>query len=79
MLGEIYHAVQKWFVGQLSTMVLIGVLTAIALSIIGIPYVLVLASSLGRVDLKEGRIGPAHRELTGMLPRQRIRSVYVTP
>lgn len=38
-----------------------------------------VASSLGRVDLKEGRIGPAHRELTGMLPRQRIRSVYVTP
>jgi predicted PurR-regulated permease PerM len=40
VLGEIYHAVQKWFVGQLSTMVLIGVLTAIALSIIGIPYAL---------------------------------------
>jgi predicted PurR-regulated permease PerM len=40
VLGEMYHAVQKWFVGQLSTMVLIGVLTAIALSIIGIPYAL---------------------------------------
>ena len=40
MLGEMYHAVQKWFVGQLSTMALIGVLTTIALSIIGIPYAL---------------------------------------
>jgi predicted PurR-regulated permease PerM len=40
VLSEMYHAVQKWFVGQLSAMALIGVLTAIALSIIGIPYAL---------------------------------------
>lgn len=40
VLSEMYHAVQKWFVGQLISMVLIGVLTAVALSIIGIPYAL---------------------------------------
>ena len=42
VLGEMYHAVQKWFVGQLITMVLIGVLTVIALFIIGIPYALLI-------------------------------------
>jgi predicted PurR-regulated permease PerM len=40
ILGKMYHAVQKWFVGQLSSMVIIGVLTMIVLSIIGIPYAL---------------------------------------
>jgi predicted PurR-regulated permease PerM len=40
VLSEMYHAVQKWFVGQLISMVLIGVLTVIALLIIGIPYAL---------------------------------------
>ena len=40
VLSEMYHAIQKWVVGQLSAMVLIGVFTAIALSIIGIPYAL---------------------------------------
>lgn len=40
ILGKMYHAVQKWFVGQLSSMVIIGVLTVIVLSIIGIPYAL---------------------------------------
>jgi predicted PurR-regulated permease PerM len=40
VLDEMYHAVQKWFLGQLSAMVIIGVLTATALSIIGIPYAL---------------------------------------
>ena len=42
VLGEMYHAVQKWFVGQLSAMVIIGILTAVALSIIGIPYALLI-------------------------------------
>lgn len=40
ILSKMYHAVQKWFVGQLSSMVIIGVLTVIVLSIIGIPYAL---------------------------------------
>jgi len=47
ILGEMYHAVQKWFVGQLSAMVIIGVLTVIALSIIGIPYALFIGALSG--------------------------------
>ena len=47
VLGKMYHAVQKWFVGQLSAMVLIGVLTAIALSIIGLPYALFIGALSG--------------------------------
>ncbi len=47
VLSEMYHAVQKWFVGQLISMVLIGVLTAIALSIIGIPYALFIGAVSG--------------------------------
>ena len=47
ILGEMYHAVQKWFVGQLSAMVIIGVLSAIALSIIGIPYALFIGALSG--------------------------------
>jgi predicted PurR-regulated permease PerM len=38
VLGKMYQAVQKWFLGQLSAMVIIGVLTTIALYVIGIPY-----------------------------------------
>jgi len=40
ILAEMYHAVQKWVVGQLSAMIIVGVLTAIALFVIGIPYAL---------------------------------------
>jgi predicted PurR-regulated permease PerM len=47
VLGKMYHAVQKWFVGQLSAMVLIGVLTAVALSIVGIPYALFIGALSG--------------------------------
>src|SRR5919199_356826 len=47
VLGKMYHAVQKWFVGQLSAMLIIGVLTVIALSIIGIPYALFIGALSG--------------------------------
>lgn len=47
MLSKMYHAVQKWVVGQLISMVLIGALTAIALSIIGIPYALFIGALSG--------------------------------
>ena len=47
VLGKMYHAVQKWFLGQLSAMVIIGVLTAVALSIIGLPYALLLGAFSG--------------------------------
>jgi predicted PurR-regulated permease PerM len=47
VLGKMYQAVQKWFLGQLSAMVIIGVLTAVALSIIGIPYALLIGAFSG--------------------------------
>ncbi len=47
VLGKMYRAVQKWFLGQLSAMVIIGVLTAIALSIIGLPYALLIGAFSG--------------------------------
>jgi predicted PurR-regulated permease PerM len=47
VLGKMYQAVQKWFLGQLSAMVIIGVLTAVALSIIGIPYALLIGTLSG--------------------------------
>jgi predicted PurR-regulated permease PerM len=47
VLGKMYRAVQKWFLGQLSAMVIIGVLTTIALSIIGLPYALLIGAFSG--------------------------------
>ena len=47
VLGKMYHAVQKWFLGQLSAMVIIGVLTTIALYIIGLPYALLIGALSG--------------------------------
>jgi len=47
VLTKMYQAVQRWFLGQLSAMVIIGVLTAIALSIIGIPYALLIGAFSG--------------------------------
>jgi predicted PurR-regulated permease PerM len=47
VLGKMYQAIQKWFLGQLSAMVIIGVFTAIALSIIGIPYALLIGAFSG--------------------------------
>jgi predicted PurR-regulated permease PerM len=47
VLGKMYGAVQKWFLGQLSAMVIIGVLTMIALSVIGIPYALFIGALSG--------------------------------
>jgi predicted PurR-regulated permease PerM len=47
VLGKMYQAVQKWFLGQLSAMLIIGVLTTIALYIIGIPYALFIGALSG--------------------------------
>lgn len=47
VLSKMYHAVQKWFLGQLSAMVIIGVLTGVALSIIGLPYALLIGAFSG--------------------------------
>ncbi|AHY45322.1 putative permease [Rubrobacter radiotolerans] len=42
ILGAMYGAVQRWFVGQLASMVIIGTLWTIALFILGIPFALLL-------------------------------------
>lgn len=42
ILIKLYSTVQRWFLGQLTTMVLIGVLSAIAFSIIGVPFAVLL-------------------------------------
>jgi predicted PurR-regulated permease PerM len=47
VLGKMYQAVRKWFLGQLSAMVIIGVLTTIVLYIIGIPYAFFIGALSG--------------------------------
>jgi predicted PurR-regulated permease PerM len=47
VLGKMYQAVRKWFLGQLSAMVIIGALTTIALYIIGIPYAFFIGALSG--------------------------------
>lgn len=42
ILTRLYGTVQRWFLGQLTTMVLIGVLSALAYSIIGVPFAVLL-------------------------------------
>jgi predicted PurR-regulated permease PerM len=42
ILGELYTTVQRWFLGQLTSMTLIGVLFAVTLFLIGIPFALLL-------------------------------------
>ena len=42
ILRELYETVQRWFVGQLASMLLIGVLSTVALYLIGVPFALLL-------------------------------------
>lgn len=50
VLGKMYHAVQKWFLGQLTSMTIIGVFSAVALSIIGIPFAVLLGLISGLIS-----------------------------
>lgn len=50
ILVKMYHAVQKWFLGQLTSMTIIGVFSAIALSIIGIPFAVLLGLVSGLIS-----------------------------
>lgn len=50
ILQRMYHAVQKWFLGQLTSMTIIGVFSAIALSIIGIPFAVLLGLISGLIS-----------------------------
>jgi predicted PurR-regulated permease PerM len=42
ILEEMYKAVQRWFLGQLASMTIIGLLFTVALFLIGIPFALLL-------------------------------------
>ncbi len=42
ILGELYKTVQWWFLGQLTSMAIIGLLFTVALFLIGIPFALLL-------------------------------------
>ena len=50
ILVKMYHAVQKWFLGQLTSMTIIGVFSAVALSVIGIPFAVLLGLVSGLIS-----------------------------
>src|SRR5215217_8359340 len=50
ILGEVYGTVQRWFLGQLASMTIIGGLSTMALSLIGIPFALLLGIFSGLVS-----------------------------
>ena len=50
ILGDMYRAVQRWFLGQLTSMTIIGLLSTVALSIIGIPFALLLGIFSGLIS-----------------------------
>jgi predicted PurR-regulated permease PerM len=49
VLQEMYHTVQRWFIGQLAAMTFIAVFWAISLSLIGIPFALLIGIFSGLV------------------------------
>jgi predicted PurR-regulated permease PerM len=50
ILGAMYETVQRWFLGQLVSMIIIGVLSTAALSLIGIPFALLLGVFSGLIS-----------------------------
>ena len=50
VLFELYHTVQRWFLGQLAAMSFIGVFWAISLSIIDVPFALLLGIFSGLIS-----------------------------
>ena len=50
ILQELYHTVQRWFIGQLTAMSFIAVFWAISLSVIGVPFALLLGIFSGLVS-----------------------------
>jgi predicted PurR-regulated permease PerM len=50
ILGEMYRVVQRWFLGQLTSMTLIGILFTVAMFIIGIPFALLLGIFSGLIS-----------------------------
>ena len=50
ILRELYETVQRWFVGQLASMLLIGFLSTVALYLIGVPFALLLGVFSGLIS-----------------------------
>jgi predicted PurR-regulated permease PerM len=50
ILGEMYRVVQRWFLGQLTSMTLIGLLFTVSMFIIGIPFALLLGIFSGLIS-----------------------------
>ncbi len=50
ILHELYHTVQRWFIGQLTAMSFIAVFWAASLSIIGVPFALLVGIFSGLVS-----------------------------
>jgi predicted PurR-regulated permease PerM len=50
ILGAMYETVQRWFLGQLVSMIIIGLLSTAALSLIGIPFALLLGVFSGLIS-----------------------------
>ena len=58
ILKAVYETVQRWFLGQLVSMTIIGILSTVALSLIGIPFALLLGIFSGLVSFMPF-VGPA--------------------
>ncbi len=50
ILGEMYSSVQRWFLGQLASMTIIGLLFTVAMFVIGIPFALLLGIFSGLIS-----------------------------
>ena len=50
VLAEMYGAVQRWFLGQLASMTIIGLLFTVAMIVIGIPFALLLGIFAGFIS-----------------------------
>ena len=50
VLQTLYHTVQRWFIGQLAAMTFIAVFWAISLSLIGVPFALLLGIFSGLIS-----------------------------
>jgi predicted PurR-regulated permease PerM len=58
ILGAVYRTVQRWFLGQLVSMTIIGILSTVSLYLIGIPFALLLGLFSGLVSFIPF-VGPA--------------------
>jgi predicted PurR-regulated permease PerM len=80
VLWEMYHTVQRWFIGQLAAMTFIAVFWAISLSIIGVPFALLLGIFSGLVSFIPyvgATISVVLPLLLALLTEDPFRAVYV--